>query len=308
MPTSQESFLIIKENIQPAIIKMNDFCKNILKTRGGRVGSGMGGLLEALWGYFMNLFLVNTEFEIGWFPDNQYHDFACLLKDFEWDKNTKKGELFRIEAKSMNTGADESKAHFDVLMHELEEFDSLLILIWEWRSIDRFYNSPYIVDHFFSKAKSVVTIRDELHNARGGSFVDKNSCPDSCNPVVCIHHGEPLNKQGKRERISGPETRRPSQKVSYAANFGGLVRMLKTNNTNSRNIFRRLRASNPIIDEYITFIHRNFPREEINHFSIDELRLAANKLGIDTNNLSKEAIHTNICKIENYMNLLKEYK
>ena len=34
--------------------RMNDFSTQILRTRGGRIGSGMGALLEALWGYMMN--------------------------------------------------------------------------------------------------------------------------------------------------------------------------------------------------------------------------------------------------------------
>ena len=47
------------------------------------------------------------------------------------------------------------------------------------------------------------------------------------------------------------------KKVSYAANFGGLVRMLKTNNSESRSKFRELRRDNRIVDEYVSFIHRN---------------------------------------------------
>ena len=41
----------------------------------------------------------------------------------------------------MNTGADESKGHFDVLKNELEEYDSLIILTWEWKSISVTYNT-----------------------------------------------------------------------------------------------------------------------------------------------------------------------
>ena len=257
MPSTENAFEIVKNCIPNAINKMNQFCQEVLKTRGGRIGSGMGGLLEALWGYYMNTELSTTECEIAWFPNHQYHDFACLHKTADWNEETKAGEFFRIEAKTMNTGADESKGHFDVLKNELEEYDSLIILTWEWKSISVTYNTPYITDYFFGKSIPITQIRDELHIARGGSFVDPNNCPDHCIPADCTHSGEPLNEQGKRERLSGPDSCRPSQKVSYAANFGGLVRMLKTNNSESRSKFRELRRDNRIVDEYVSFIHRN---------------------------------------------------
>ena len=44
--------------------RMNSFSSQILKTRGGRIGSGMGALLEALWGYMMNqIILEETELD-----------------------------------------------------------------------------------------------------------------------------------------------------------------------------------------------------------------------------------------------------
>ncbi len=117
--------------------RMNAFSSQILKTRGGRIGSGMGTLLEALWGYMMNQIILeetDLDCEIAWFPDNQYNDFSCIRRDAVWDATTHAGEYFRIEAKSMNTGADESKAHFAALDSEIEQNDALLILIWEWRN------------------------------------------------------------------------------------------------------------------------------------------------------------------------------
>lgn len=95
--------------------RMNEFSSQILKTRGGRIGSGMGALLEALWGYMMNQIILgetDLDCEIAWFPDNQYNDFSCIRRDAIWDAATRAGEYFRIEAKSMNTGADESKPFF----------------------------------------------------------------------------------------------------------------------------------------------------------------------------------------------------
>ena len=82
--------------------RMNEFSSRILKTRGGRIGSGMGALLEALWGYMMNQIILEEnelDCEIAWFPDNQYNDFSCIKRHTVWDATTRAGEYFRIEAK-----------------------------------------------------------------------------------------------------------------------------------------------------------------------------------------------------------------
>ena len=113
----KDAFDLVARSSPVACGRLNLFSSQVLRTRGGRVGSGMGGLLEALWGYCANSVLYDShtnQFELAWFPGHQYHDFACLNLNGEWDPETKHGELFRIEAKSMNFGADESKAHFDV--------------------------------------------------------------------------------------------------------------------------------------------------------------------------------------------------
>ena len=70
---SNEVYEIIRTFSDQACSKMNEFSKSILKTRGGRIGSGMGALLEALWGYMMNQLILEREdldCEIAWFPDN----------------------------------------------------------------------------------------------------------------------------------------------------------------------------------------------------------------------------------------------
>ena len=41
--------------------KINDFSKKVLLTRGGRMGSGMGTLLEALWCDHVNQELIKNE-------------------------------------------------------------------------------------------------------------------------------------------------------------------------------------------------------------------------------------------------------
>lgn len=301
------AYKTLKELLPTACQKMNDFSREVLRTRGGRIGSGMGALLEALWGYMMNQALSDKgfDYEIAWFPDNQYNDFACLIKSAVWDIEIRGGELFRIEAKSMNTCADESKAHFDVLTKELYEYDSLLILVWEWEELDSRQSYPKITDSFFNLSLPIALLRDELHIARGCSFVDANSCPDGCSPEKCEHAGEPLNAKGKRERKGGPESTRPSAKVSYAQNFGGLVRMLKTNNEHARSVFRRVRLESDTADEYISFIHQNYQSEELSHYTVDELRTVAKKLSLYSKGLSKSSLMSEIRKVPNYMKSLR---
>ena len=162
------AFHIVKTLLPMACHKMNVFSSEYLRTRGGRIGSGMGILLEALWGYMMNQTLSDNghRLEIAWLANNQYNDFACLEKAAAWDGESREGEMFRIEAKSMNVGAEESKAHFDVLHSELHEYDSLLIFMWEWKNTDSNYFSPQIIDAFFDNATSIIFLRDELHKAR----------------------------------------------------------------------------------------------------------------------------------------------
>lgn len=306
---SNEIYNEISSMSSRACERMNDFSSSILKTRGGRVGSGMGALLEALWGYMMNQIILEEnklDCEIAWFPDNQYNDFSCIKREGAWDSNTRDGEYFRIEVKSMNLGADESKAHFAAINKEIEDNDALLILVWEWRKIDDTHYSPIVVDSFFDRARGVAVLRDELHKARGGSFVSSSSCPDKCVPTECTHDGEPLNEAGKRERVTGPEATRVSPKVSFAANFGGLVRMLKTNNQDARKTFRKIRKENAVADHYISFIHRNFPEEEKNQYTVDELRIVAEAINIDFYGLNKNDLYKSIRRVSTYQDYLRD--
>ena len=245
----------------------------------------MGSLLEALWVYFMNRTLHNeggraADCEIGWLEDNQPNDFACVLRDAAWKSATREGELFRIEAKSMNASVDESKAHFTELVREMSEHDQLRLLIWKWTAVDEWRSYPEVTDYLLCPALPVAELRDILHIARGGSFVEGGKCSDRCAENPCTHTGEPLNAAGKRERKGGPDATRPSEKVGFANNFGGLVRMLKTDNESARKVFREARAGNSIAHEYISFIHCNFPDEEINQYTIAEWRAVATHAGI----------------------------
>ena len=244
----------------------------------------MGGVLEALWGYYTNDRLRRAsqrETELAWFPEHQYHDFACVKSDTEWDPATKRGELFRIEAKSMNEDADESKAHFDVLAGELDPLDALVLLVWHWKSVDRWRVTPFVIDVFFGPAEPVARLRDELHKARGGSFVDRDSCPDGCPPSKCEHQGEPLNRSGTRERNTGPETCE-GPNTSHAANFGGMLRMLKTNSSDARAALRAERQRSDVAHRYISFIHKSFPDEELTHYLAAEWRRLASVLHVRT--------------------------
>lgn len=278
-----------------ALSSLNQFCAEAFRTRGGRLGSGMGSLLEAVWVYFTNRALHNeggiaADCEIGWLPDHEPNDFACVLRDHEWIPSTRFGELFRIEAKSMNLSVDESKAHFTELQSHMRQHDQLLILTWKWIEVDAWRFCPKVVDHLICPAKPVAALRDALHIARGGSFVQVGACADGCQNNPCAHVGEPLNAAGKRERKGGPESTRPSDKVAFANNFGGLVRMLKTDNQAARAVFRAERAANPIAHDYITFIHRNFPTEELNQYTIAEWRIIGNAAGIVTKGKNSAAI------------------
>jgi len=296
--------------------EINALTIELFRTRGGRLGSGMGAVLEALWGFYANRFLyrvdaaVGEECELGWFSDHGYNDFACVQRDSQWDSTTRLGEVLRIEAKSMNVQTDESKGHFDEIVENLGESDLILVLIWSWVEVSSDRQFPYvyprILDSFVGPALAIANLRDELHLCRGGYFVDRNDCPDRCTPELCLHHGEPINVNGNRERTSGPKNCKPAN-TSHSANFGGLVRMLQTSSPSAKLKFRELRLNNIDAHNYISFIHRNYPKEEANQYSTDEWRTIAESLGIAAKKLSKKEIILQIQVIDpNYRNRLRD--
>jgi hypothetical protein len=261
---------IIVDNSLAACKRLNDFTSKAFKTRGGRIGSGMGGVIEALWGFSLNEILIESEapehaIELAWMYGHEYNDFACIERGVVWNPETRDGELLRVEVKSMVASADESKAHFDRLQKELTDTDLLAVFLWDWIPVpetgdtQHFRVSPQIKGHFVGSALDVAKLRDALHLARGGNFVIAGQCPDGCSPAACSHVGEPLNASGIRERLSGPASRR-GKSVSYAANFGGLVRMLGCANAQARRVFQEHYVNNESAREYVDFLAGNFSR------------------------------------------------
>ncbi len=312
MLTSKETEQVLVETAGEACDRINSFAKEVFSTRGGRIGSGMGAVMEALWGYYMNQLLKGEEgeakeCELAWMYGHEYNDFACITRDKDWDPESKEGELLRIEAKSMIASADESKAHFDQLHSLLGAHDLLLIIVWDWAPVDECRVTPQILRHFIGAARPIALLRDELHISRGGSFVKADKCPDGCDALTCRHIGEPINANDKRERQSGPEALRVSSKVSHAANFGGMVRMLKTNSEDSRKIFRKIRRESDTAHAYISFIHDSFPNEELNQYMASEWKQLADALSLQNIPKSKGDLVELIRKIcPNYKDLLRE--
>ena len=283
--TSAGAVTIVTGDTPEAIAQMNDFTYKSFRTRGGRLGSGMGSLLEALWAYFINEALLNEgggarACEIAWLEDHEPNDFACVHRDAQWTPGTRVGELFRVEAKSMNVKVDESKGHFTELRKSIGGHDQLLVLTWQWEEVDAWRVYPRVVGFILCPAKPIATLRDALHVARGGTFVEPGACPDGCAEDACPHIGEPINAAGIRERVSGPKSAK-GENVSAANNFGGLVRMLKTDDESARSAFRKSRKQDQVAHDFINFIHKNFPDEEANQYNAAEWKEVALAGGIN---------------------------
>ena len=305
-----EAVAAIYADADAVVAQINEFTEATFRTRGGRLGSGMGSLIEALWVYYMNKTLQNEGgvarlCELAWLPDHQPADFACLQRDAEWEPESRAGELFRIEAKSMNIGVDEAKGHFTNLAKETSEFDQLLVIVWSWTEYDRFYRWPRIHDYFIGSALPIIRLRDRLHVARGGTFVPAGHCPDGCDVNPCAHVGEPLNAAGIRELRTGPIACK-GKNVDYAANFGGLLRMIKTSNAEASAILRDERADCDVCHRFISFIHSHYPAEEMGQYGLGDWRQLALHLDIDPHGLGKFQLRDTIREVDpNYRELLR---
>lgn len=279
---------------QTAILEASEYARSetnalaarVFVTLGGRVGSGLGLLLEGLWGFYVNVPLREQGFQMAWRADHDYNDFACVDSLADWDPADRDTELLRVEAKSMSLDADEPKGHFDELVEAIGPRDLLLVLVWRWTG-DRLV-WPEVHDVFVGSARRVAALRDALHLERGGSFVNRSSCPDGCAAAVCTHHGEPLNASGVRERAAGPEAC-VTGSVQFAANFGGLIRMLGARSPEAKSVLREFRRNDNVAHEYISFIHRNRPDKEKAAYTVAELRRAVDELlGVDASGLSAD--------------------
>lgn len=262
--TSERAAELIISHTPSACEALNSFTAEVFRTRGGRIGSGMGAVIEGLWGFYLNKTLKQagvTQIELAWIYGHEYNDFACVDSSMPWHPETQSGEVLRVEVKSMVAAADESKAHFDRLVREMNASELLAVFLWNWTALpgttDRVY--PKVVDHFVGRAVEIAKLRDALHILRGGTFVAHGKCPDRCAPKTCAHVGEPLNARGVRERRTGPEQARGG-KASYAANFGGLLRMLGFRGSDGEAIIRDHCTRSRDAAEFINFMGRNFSR------------------------------------------------
>jgi hypothetical protein len=258
-------------------------------TVGGRRGSGMGSLLENEWGHEVGRRLRDqaaalaspVALELAWMCDNGYNDFA-LIDDTSgaaqnWTPSNREGEVLRVEVKSMALDATESKAHFDALFDEIGPSDLLVVLLWRWEPVPERPGRvrPVVSAAWMGSARAIAELRDALHRARGGSFVTAEHCPDRCG-TGCVHVGEPLNAHGTRERLSGPSAT-VTGSVTHAANFGGLVRMLKVRTAVLVELVDACRAGDA--RSFVDFIHTHFPEEETRAFPLPVWAAAARLLG-----------------------------
>ncbi len=261
-PTSEQAFQRILDVTPIAIKDVNSLTIRVFQTRGGRIGSGLGGVIEALWGFYVNKHLLKSDLgaEMAWISGHEYNDFAVIICDEDWDPQKGTSELFRVEVKSMVRSAKEPKAHFDRLRKEIKHTDTLAVFIWDWVPVSKGSKRcyPKILDGFVGRASAIATLRDELHVARGGTFVPKNKCPDGCR-MPCCHIDEPLNPNGVRERKSGPVNSKKG-KTTFQANFGGLKRMLGVRGVEAIKTLQKFAKRKNDAAQYVSFIQRNFKR------------------------------------------------
>jgi hypothetical protein len=261
IPTTEIAYREILRVTPTAIDDVNAFTSQAFQTRGGRIGSGLGGVIESLWGFYANKRLLAEVIpvELAWIANHEYNDFAAIIRDYDWHPDIAGGELLRVEVKSTVRSADEPKAHFDRLRKELQATDILAVFVWDWVSVSETSKRSYpkILDFFVGNALEVGELRDALHLARGGSFVTSDSCPDRCVARPCQHEGEPLNKAKIRERKTGPMASR-GDKVSFMANYGGLKRMLGLRGDEATAVYASFKNAGSDASKYIQFYERNF--------------------------------------------------
>ena len=77
--------------------------------------------------------------------------------------------------------------------------------------------------------------------------------------------------------------------------------MLKTNNSDSRKVFREYKNANESISDFVDFVYRNYPSEEASQFTKAEWIEIAKKFDITYSGLSKgDLIETIRSQVANY--------
>ena len=66
--------------------------------------------------------------------------------------------------------------------------------------------------------------------------------------------------------------------------------MLATSGDDARERFRRWRAKNDVVHEYITFIYEHIPEKERSQYLADEWRQVAHHVGLDVSGLAWEDV------------------
>ena len=81
--------------------------------------------------------------------------------------------------------------------------------------------------------------------------------------------------------------------------------MLKTSGPDAKQEFRRIRRAYRYADKYISFIHKNYPAEEQNHYSAAEWHTIASILNIDPMNKTPKDLYNEIRTHTGYEELLR---
>ena len=83
------------------------------------------------------------------------------------------------------------------------------------------------------------------------------------------------------------------------------MRMLKTSSADARKVFNHARATDDSAHAFISFMHRNFPVEEFNSYTVQSWKKAAEQLGINVKKLSREAMVKKVREFSGYMDVLR---
>jgi hypothetical protein len=69
-----------------------------------------------------------------------------------------------------------------------------------------------------------------------------------------------------------------------------------------------LRKENDIVHRYVSFIHRNFPKEEENHYLVVDWKSVAEAIALETGGLAREEVIAAVRRHPDYMERLRKLK